>query len=223
MIRAGLRHGVAVALALTMFGGVRPQARAADATSLAADGGSERRARRHLSHAESHFRAGRFYEALIEYEAGYQEAPLAGFLINIAQCYRRLGDLPHARKTYQKFVLVASGSPLLAEVRGLIRELDELMKDIGEPPVVAVPDPPPIPAPPLPLAPAVAAFPLVLTPPLDTKVVANAPAVQPDPVRWGLWTSVGVVALGGAVASFFLISAPRTQTVHDGSLGSLRR
>lgn len=194
-------------------------ASAADVASAAPDGGAERRARRNLGRAEVHFRAGRFYEALIEYEAGYQESPLPGFLINIAQCYRRLGDLPRARTTYQKFVAIAPHSPLVAEVRSLIRELDQLISDLGEPAKPEAPDPVPvviIPPPP-------AVVPLVVRPPLNTTILVKATAPPPEPVRWGLWGGTAAVVVGGAVASFFFLSAPRTQTVHDGSIGSLRR
>ena len=72
-----------------------------------------------------------------------------GFLVNIAQCQRRLGDLKKARATYQKFVLVAPDSPLVPQVRSMIAEIDGLLekepdKPAAEPdadakPAVAVP------------------------------------------------------------------------------------
>ena len=81
----------------------------------AATPAAEREARRAFSAAEAHFKAGQFASALAEYQAGYAASPLPGFLINIAQCQRRLGDLTKARATYQKFVVVAPDSPLVPE------------------------------------------------------------------------------------------------------------
>jgi len=88
---------------------------------------AERTARAHFQAGEARFKAGAFDEALAEYQAGYDVLPLPGFLINVAQCQRRLGDLKTARATYQKFVLVAPDSPLLPQVRSMIAEIDGLL------------------------------------------------------------------------------------------------
>ena len=88
---------------------------------------AERTARAHFQAGEAKFKAGAFDEALAEYQAGYDVLPLPGFLINVAQCQRRLGDLKTARATYQKFVLVAPDSPLLPQVRSMIAEIDGLL------------------------------------------------------------------------------------------------
>ena len=96
----------------------------------AAPSEAERTARSHFQAGEAHFKAGAFDEALKEYQAGYDAKPLPGFLINIAQCQRRLGDLKTARATYQKFVLVAPDSPLVPQVRGMISEIDGLLANL---------------------------------------------------------------------------------------------
>lgn len=103
--------------------------------------GGEAEARRHYQRGEAHFKAGRFSDALDSYEAGYQAAPLPGFLVNIAHCYRRMGDLRRARASYQRFVLVAPDSPLVPEVRQLIAEIDSLLRDL-EGPTTPQPVPP---------------------------------------------------------------------------------
>lgn len=95
----------------------------------AADAEADRAARAHFRQAEEKYAAGSYAEALSEYQAGYDVQPLPGFLVNIAQCQRRMGDLERARATYGKFVLVAPDSPLLPEVRGLIEELDRLIAE----------------------------------------------------------------------------------------------
>ncbi len=93
-----------------------------------------RESRRHFQAAETHFKAGAFDAALAEYQAGYDAKPLPGFLINIAQCQRRLGDLKAARATYQKFVMVAPDSPLVPQAKAMVAELDKLLADLSNAP-----------------------------------------------------------------------------------------
>ena len=95
---------------------------------------AEREARAHFQAGEARFKAGAFDEALAAYQAGYDVLPLPGFLINVAQCQRRLGDLKTARATYQKFVLVAPDSPLVPQVRSMVAEIDGLLADSKEQP-----------------------------------------------------------------------------------------
>ena len=57
--------------------------------------------------------------------------PLPGFLVNIAQCQRRLGDLKTARATYREFVLVAPDSRLVPEVETLVKQLDTLIANLA--------------------------------------------------------------------------------------------
>jgi tetratricopeptide (TPR) repeat protein len=64
-----------------------------------------------LTRARTHFEAGRalyqlgnYTEALREFAAGYELAPRPQFLLNLGQCYRKLGDLGHARAMYQRYL-----------------------------------------------------------------------------------------------------------------------
>jgi len=179
---------------------------------------AEKEARGHFQSGEAHFKAGEFDDALAEYQKGYDAKPLPGFLVNIAQCQRRLGDLKKARATYQKFVLVAPDSPLVPQVRSMIAEIDGLLEKEQEKaapesapdakPEVAVPAPSPAPA---------AAAPVLVA-------AAPAPEAAPPPVhhRWWLWGAIGAVVVGGAVTAIAL-STGGTSTIHDGSLATLRR
>ena len=188
------------------------------ATAQAGTTEAEKEARTHFQAGETHFKAGEFDEALAEYQKGYDAKPLPGFLVNIAQCQRRLGDLKKARATYQKFILVAPDSPLVPQVRSMIAEIDGLLEKDQETPAgeagpeakpeVAVPEPAPEPAPPV----------LVATAPTP------APAAAPEPThrRWWLWGAIGAVVVGGAVTAVVL-STGGTTTIHDGSLATLRR
>jgi len=188
------------------------------ATAQAGTTEAEKEARTHFQAGETHFKAGEFDEALAEYQKGYDAKPLPGFLVNIAQCQRRLGDLKKARATYQKFILVAPDSPLVPQVRSMIAEIDGLLEKDQETPAgeagpeakpeVAVPEPAPEPAPPV----------LVATAPTP------APAAAPETAhrRWWLWGAIGAVVVGGAVTAVVL-STGGTTTIHDGSLATLRR
>ena len=187
--------------------------------AAAATSEAEREARTHFQAGEARFKAGAFDEALAEYQKGYEAKPLPGFLVNIAQCQRRLGDLKSARATYQKFVLVAPDSPLIPQVRSMMAEIDALLeKEQAKPPAETATeeakpkaDTPPPAAPPPVEAPA-------------PVLVAAAPAPAPAPTghRWWLWGALGAVVVGGAITAVAL-STGGTETIHDGSLATLRR
>ncbi len=181
--------------------------------------------------AEVSYRAGRYAEALAAYQAGYAATPLPGFLVNIAQCQRRLGDLKTARATYREFVLVAPDSRLVPEVETLIKQLDTLIADLasggsgataadvggGDADVHAT-DPS---APPLSLAPSA---------PAQAPTLVAAPAPVPTGTagarshsRWWLWGGVALAAVVGGVATGVALSSPGTTTIRAGSLGTLSR
>ena len=205
-----------------------------------------RESRRHFQAAEAHFKAGGFDAALAEYQAGYDAKPLPGFLINIAQCQRRLGDLKAARATYQKFVMVAPDSPLVPQAKAMVAELDKLLADLSNAPPNAnadaanaaantnkesddSPKQKPADVEPAAPAPAVTSITPAAEPPVATPapVLVASPAAADEPParsgrRWWLWGTIGAVVVGGAVTALVL-STGGTTTVHDGSLGTLRR
>ena len=113
------------------------------AGAAAAPSETQRKARAHFQAGEERFKAGAFADALAAYQAGYDVLPLPGFLINVAQCQRRLGDLKTARATYQKFVLVAPDSPLVPQVKSMIAEIDGLLTDLDKNKPAAAPADPP--------------------------------------------------------------------------------
>jgi len=204
------RAGIAAVMA---FAVLLPSAAAA-ATPEA-----EKESRAHFQAGEARFKAGAFDDALAEYQKGYAAKPLPGFLVNIAQCQRRLGDLKAARATYQKFVLVAPDSPLIPQVRSMIAEIDALLEKEQEKPAAEAatetetkPEPP--------------AAPAAATETPAPVLVAADPAPAPAPAsaghRWWLWGALGAVVVGGAVTAIAL-STGGTTTIHDGSLATLRR
>jgi tetratricopeptide (TPR) repeat protein len=230
--RAALSAVVALALVVSAPGAP---------IALAAPNAAAREARRHFDEAELSYRAGHYAEALAEYQAGYAAVPLPGFLVNIAQCQRRLGDLKTARATYREFVLVAPDSRLVPEVEKLIKELDTLIADLaaggsgettaqtgasdGADVHATDPDAPP-PSP----APAAPPLSLVVAPPTETPALVATPApVAPEAprprshARWWIWGGIAVAAVVGGVATGIALSSPGATTIREGSLGTLSR
>jgi tetratricopeptide (TPR) repeat protein len=197
-------------------------AAALPARAAAAPSEAERTARSHFQAGEARFKAGAFDEALKEYQAGYDAKPLPGFLVNIAQCQRRLGDLKTARATYQKFVLVAPDSPLVPQVRSMIAEIDGLLANLDTAKPTAEQEEE---AKPPPAEPPSSTLVEKETPPV---LVAKAPDTEATPEqapprrRWWLWGVIGAVVVGGAVTALVLTTGGTT-TIHDGSLATLRR
>jgi len=225
--------------------------------ALAGDADTEAVARQHFQLGELHYAANEFAAALGEYQAGYDAVPLPGFLVNIAQCQRRMGDLSRARITYQKFVLVAPDSPLVPEVRGLIRELD---RQLGGPATLGPPafdprntprntptntptnQPRNTPASTASAVPggaglrgaggprsgvAAASVPGARLTARATE--AGSPAAPggdegrvSSSSRWWFWGTLAVVTLAG-VGAILALSPGGATTVHDGTLGTLRR
>src|SRR5581483_2640659 len=101
---------------------------AADGTEAAADEG-EQTARRHFAQGDAAYKAGRYDDALKEFEAGYAISQRPGFLVNMGHSEHKLGHLREARALYKKYLLVDANSKLRDEVRALIRELDSALAD----------------------------------------------------------------------------------------------
>jgi hypothetical protein len=195
--------------------------------ALAASSEAEKQARRSFERAEANFKAGLFAEALAQYRAGYDQLPLPGFLINMAQCQRRMGDLVQARTTYRKFLMVAPDSPYVAEVKALIAELDKLVEAseagaasaAGPAAGASALTPPPLGERPLPAA----ASPVAASADGLVQAPVRPTAVATTGTRWWLWGTAGAVLVAGAVVAAYALKSPGTTTLHEGSLGTLRR
>lgn len=198
--------------------------------AAAAPNAAQREARRRFDEGETLYRAGRYAGALASYQAGYAAAPLPGFLVNIAQCQRRLGDLKAARATYREFVVVAPDSRLVPEVEELIKQLDDLIADLaaggsgdsaGQASEVDphATDPS---APPLSLAPAppAAETPLLAAPAADAHSI---PPPRRSHARWSIVGGVALAVVAGGVATVAALSSASPTTVRAGTLGTLSR
>jgi len=84
---------------LALAAGGPGASRAADPTPAA-----KKEARKHFDEGERSFKLGRFADALAAYSRAYEAAPLAGFLFNIGQCHRMLGNHERAVFFYQGYL-----------------------------------------------------------------------------------------------------------------------
>ncbi|HVV81872.1 MAG TPA: tetratricopeptide repeat protein [Kofleriaceae bacterium] len=95
-----------------------------------ADDPDTRAAKKHFQRGEKLFNLGRFEEALAEYEAAYDRKPLPGFLYNIAQCHRNLGDYKQAIFGYRNYLRQVPDASNRDAVLALIDELEQKQHDL---------------------------------------------------------------------------------------------
>ena len=85
--------------------------------------GDEKQARELYERAEKSFDVGKFAEALTDYQAAYEAKPLPGFLFNIAQCYRNMGNYERARFFFRRYLTLQPHAPNHRRVEELIAEM----------------------------------------------------------------------------------------------------
>src|SRR6476659_900004 len=100
-------------------------------TFARADDTAQRAAKRHYDRGEKLFALGKFDEALDEYQKAFDAKPLPGFLFNIGQCYRNLGDYDQAIFSFKKYLKLDPNAPNKEKVDKLIEELED-KKERGE-------------------------------------------------------------------------------------------
>ncbi|MGE5187229.1 MAG: tetratricopeptide repeat protein, partial [Acidobacteriota bacterium] len=90
-----------------------------------------RAAKRHYDRGEKLFALGRFDQALDEYQKAFDAKPLPGFLFNIGQCYRNLGDYDQAIFSFKKYLKLSPDASNRDKVEKLIGDLED-KKERGE-------------------------------------------------------------------------------------------
>jgi hypothetical protein len=112
------------------------------ASPARADDDREQRARGHYEIGQGLYRLGDYRGAIKEFAAGYELARKPGFLVNLGQSYRKLGELAHAREMYERFLAtVAAGDPKRAQVEAVLAEIAEQLRahpELENPPPSAV-------------------------------------------------------------------------------------
>lgn len=149
-------------------------------------------AHKHFERAEKLYALGKFQDALVEYEAAYEAKALPGFLFNIGQCYRNLGNYKQAVFSFRKYLDEKPDAKNRDAVEQLIADLERKNADEEKhkPDLAAHKDP---------------------SPPREN-VVAPPPAPEPEPdhplyTKWWFWTIVGVAAVGAGVAIYAATSS----------------
>lgn len=94
-----------------------------------AEDAATRTAKRHFERGEKLFAVGQFSDALEEYKKAYEAKPLPGFLYNVGQCYRNLGDLDQAIFSYKKYLQLMPEAKNREQVEKLIDELEQKKAD----------------------------------------------------------------------------------------------
>jgi tetratricopeptide (TPR) repeat protein len=181
------------------------------------------RARELYKSGEKAFKAGRYEEALHDWETGYQLSNRPLFLLNMGHAERRRGQLANARTLYKRFLLMEPETKLRGEIEGVLGEIDSTLAaeesgKAGAPAAATMPVPvgdegpvPPTPA--------------VLAAQIEgqstTTIAGAAVAEAPRPVwrRWWFWAGAGTVVAAAVITTVLV----RRGDSYDkaGSLGTL--
>lgn len=153
---------------------------------VSAQAQAQARARLHFQQGKAAFELGRFQEALEQYEKAYQIAALPGFLFNIGQCHRNLGNYQKAIFSFRLYLQKKPNAPNRDAVQVLLDELEAQVAT--QPPTTEnVPVYQPKPSP------------LDLPPPKPAKQRRS----QPFYTTWWFWTGVAVAVAGGTAGIYF--------------------
>jgi hypothetical protein len=202
----------------------------------------EKHARALYERAEKSFDVGKFSDALADYQAAYEAKPLPGFLFNIAQCYRNMGDFERARFFFRRYLAVDPRAPNRRKVEELISEMTKQLEAQQKDQKAAGATAPPTPtsssvgtsAPPAASPPAVeetpaASPPAVIPPPapappltpeveaspgIGPPIVTTTPAApEKKPLSHRWWFWTGLGAVVvGGAVAAFFLTRPETRT-----------
>lgn len=108
-------------------------------------------AKKHFVIGKAAHDAGRYDEAIKEYQAAYDLAPLPELLFNLGQVYRLKGDKQKALDHYGKYLVVAPKGPVAADARKYSAQLEKELAAEPPPPPPVETKPEPAPPPPEPV------------------------------------------------------------------------
>src|SRR5262245_28143770 len=88
-------------------------------------------ARAHFDRGRAFFEVDEYRKAIAEFKAAHIEKPDPAFLYNIAECYRRLGDLSEALQFYRRFLATA---PADDKTRPIVEQRVADLKTVADEP-----------------------------------------------------------------------------------------
>src|SRR5215831_17792183 len=91
-------------------------------------------ARAHFDRGRAFFEVDEYRQAIAEFKAAHIEKPDPAFLYNIAECYRRLGDLSEALQFYRRFLATA---PADDKTRPIVEQRVADLKTVADEPKAA--------------------------------------------------------------------------------------
>ena len=174
-------------------------------------------ARALFEHGTTLYDLGQYREAAHEYEAAFKLHQSPPLLFNIAQAYRLGGDPANALRAYRSYLRRSPDATNRAEVTQYIATCEKQLAaapKVSEPPTPAEPvttttttKPATVPTPTLEVRATPSSEPS--SPALELS--AAPPTHERTPVykRWWLWTTVAVVAAGGAAVALGLTYGAR--------------
>ncbi|HUS66778.1 MAG TPA: tetratricopeptide repeat protein [Kofleriaceae bacterium] len=167
-------------------------------------------AKQRAERAAAHYKIGRFAEALTEYTAAYDIAPVPEILFNIGQCHFQLGQFDRAIFFYERYLGDRPDAPNRAQVESL---LAEARQNLDRPRAVSL-------APSTALSSDAAGEPAAggLGASLDAR--AGHDDARPIYRRWWFWTAIGVAAVA-AGATVYAVTADPSSDLPERSLGTL--
>jgi tetratricopeptide (TPR) repeat protein len=154
----------------------------------------EMRAREQFRAGQAAYANGQYERALGAFSEAYGLQPVPGFLFNIAQCHRKLGNYERAAVFYRQYLDLSPSTANTATVRALLNEIEASEKEKNR--RLAEQEK---------LRRAVLRTTDVGASPLQSALGGNGRArgvAQPAPssdsifTKWWFWTGVGVIALG---------------------------
>jgi tetratricopeptide (TPR) repeat protein len=167
--------------------------------NLAAAQDAEQKARGHFRRGETHFAVGRFAAALKEYMAAYELRPLPGFLFNIGQCHRNLGNFEEAVFSFKRYLRLKPDATNRIAVEELVADLERQIaaQKATRPPTLTGP-----------------------TGPAGMGAAPPLPPARPVYKRWWFWTGIAAIAAGAAVGIYFGVR-PTTAGPPASALGNI--
>ncbi len=177
---------------------------------LTAEAGErQEEARARFAEGSAAYERGDFRGALKAFDAAYTLAPLPGFLFNVAQCHRQLGEYEQAGRYYQRYLELSEKEPANA---GLVRELIAEMEAKGKAEARAREKDRPVKRP---ERKALDLRPSQELPPAAVPEARIAEEKPPGKRKWLLWAGAGaaVAVIAGGVVYALTAPEPRPTTL----------